>query len=169
MERCATAVTQSLVVPTSALGKPHTPGGLPNARARTDRWVVTPCNEHPKEGTRCHTRCMFAYKTRTRSWPSRWRPPPVSSRRMRRCRSLGGRPCWRSARTGRYCMLGIAGSPRFRASGSTPPPAGSRPRGRSRRPTRPRFWPPTARADICCPPIIKADMRPSIRSARTAR
>jgi hypothetical protein len=31
----------------------------------------------------------------------------------------GSRPCWRSARTGTRCMSGIAGSPRFRASGST--------------------------------------------------
>src|SRR5437016_1983376 len=36
----------------------------------------------------------------------------------------------------------LALSPRCRASRSTPPPVGSRPRGRSRRPTRPRFWLP---------------------------
>src|SRR5438128_2503970 len=37
-------------------------------------------------------------------------------------------------------MSGIAGSRRFRASGSTTPPVGSCPRGRSRRPTRPVLY-----------------------------
>ena len=64
----------------------------------------------------------------------------------------------RAARTARHCE-----------SRSTPPPAGSRPRGRSRRPTRPRFWPPTAQAGFCSRRITKAGQQRSIPSVRTAR
>jgi hypothetical protein len=60
----------------------------------------------------------------------------------------GGRPCWRSAQNGTYCMSDIAGSQRLRASRLTPPLVGSRPRGRSQRPMHPRFWPPTAQVNI---------------------
>ena len=79
----------------------------------------------------------------------------------------GDRPCGAQPGPARV-VCRQRGQPALRVSRSTPPPAGSRPRGRSRRPMRLRFWPPTARAGFCSA-YYQAGLQRSIPSVRTAR